>query len=131
MILNFKTSVPVDLCFSDQEAIPFFKLPEGSNDITVYKQTVELAWTLEFDTRDWGIKDAFISVPDQDITFLIEFTGSDEYTQEKEVAVHLSDVHISIQSEDLRNSFRIDIESISLDTVLDGVLKSTVDARVG
>jgi len=48
------------------------------------REKITLVWSAEFEMREWGIKDIFVSVPDQAIEFETEIwsDGDDDITSE-------------------------------------------------
>jgi hypothetical protein len=70
------------------KAIPMHLL----KDFSVYRQTVDISWQIEFEMRTWGIKETYITVPPQWIEFEVEIETENEplvYT----IKVMLDQVH--------------------------------------
>ena len=59
-------------------------------------QPIAVRWSFELEMRDWGIKTAYVSVPDQDVTLVYEVEkelpdNDFEYVQQEKV-IHLANV---------------------------------------
>jgi hypothetical protein len=95
--------------------------------VSAYKQKVDLQWKIEMDVREWGIKDLHVSVPDQDVTFHIQYVNLLEQDDEMEVTLTLEDIDVDLLSDAVNNGLRIEPDCLNLESFKDGKLKVTLD----
>ena len=65
-------------------------------------QPISIRWSFELEMREWGIKGAYVSVPDQDITLVYQIEkdlGNNDFEYvDQEKQIHLTNVQADYDS---------------------------------